>query len=228
MTVNYQESPLKDWLHRWRALTILCLILGKCALFSRAITTVPRHGQEVCWVPKYGRNSTDTKRGGGGSIRTMTQKGKVLPEPRRLPPANTCWCSQPGTATRLASRSGLEDFPLASCFFFFFNTLGTCVWGGRHWRTFCCLQHPPAWQVWWWSVMGWAPLARQKYAGCCQVPGWYSIIRPYVGPWFPRGCVNARAYYIYSSQWIALYTVVGNGFFFSCDISLRYLTIFKV
>lgn len=97
MTVNYQENPLKDWLHRRCALTILCLILGECALFSRDIVTVPRHGQEVCWVPKYGRNSTDTKRGGGGSIRTMTQKGKVLPEPQRLPPAITCWCSQPGT-----------------------------------------------------------------------------------------------------------------------------------
>lgn len=20
----------------------------------------------------------------------------------------------------------------------------------RHWRTLCCLQHPPAWPVWWW------------------------------------------------------------------------------
>lgn len=138
MTVNYQENPLKDWFHRRCTLTILCLILGECALFSRAITTVPWHGQEICWVPKYGLNSTETKRGGGGNIRTMTEKGKVLPEPRRIPPADTCyWGKGPAVktgpsriltarhcpATRLASRLGLADLPLTPCFF---NTLVTC------------------------------------------------------------------------------------------------------
>lgn len=121
MTVNYQENPLKDWFHRQCALTSHCLFLGQCALFSRAIAMVPRHGQEVCWVPKYGLNSTETKRGGGGSIRTMTQKGKVLPEPLQQTPAAREEAPAVKTgpspvftaqhwATRLASRSGLVRF----------------------------------------------------------------------------------------------------------------------
>lgn len=123
MTANYQENPLKDWFHRRCALTILCLILGEWALFSRAIAMVPRHGQEVCWVPKYGLSSTETKRGGGGSIRTMTRKGKVLPEPRRLPPADTC-CWGEGPSCEDWSLPSLHSPALS-------NSVGIQVRAGR-------------------------------------------------------------------------------------------------
>lgn len=47
-------------------------------------------------------------------------------------------------------------------------TIGTC---GRHWRTFCCVHHPPAGQVWWWPEMvclDYPPLMSQNYWEC-----WY-------------------------------------------------------